>query len=109
MRVASMTECFANAAARGLMRKSVGVAGAGRGATGASRFGVRQSSGAFAPADAVSKAAEGCRSPRPGGGSDTFGDGETSFILGAAGAGAVTAGIGSPGLPRKPTVLWTGT
>lgn len=32
------------------------------------RLGVRQSSGAFPP---TSKAAEGCRSPKPGGGSDT--------------------------------------
>jgi vacuolar-type H+-ATPase subunit E/Vma4 len=37
------------------------------------RLGVRQSSGAFTP---TAKAAEGCRSPKPGGGSDDPGKGE---------------------------------
>jgi vacuolar-type H+-ATPase subunit E/Vma4 len=41
------------------------------------RFGVRQSSGAFELAGAVPKAAEDCRSPKPGGSSDALGKGGT--------------------------------
>src|ERR1017187_2176648 len=87
MRVASMTEYFASAAARGLMRNSDGAAGAGRGATGTT-------TGVAVGAETT--AAMGAR-------------GAAGAAIGAAGAGAVPMGIGSPELPRNPTVLWTGT
>src|SRR6185312_6785681 len=95
MRVASMTQSFASVAARGLMRNNFG-------ADGACAIGAMATTGA-----AIGAAVE----VATGFGAEIVGAaaGAASTFFGAEGAGAVTVGIGSPGFPRKPTVLCTGT
>src|SRR5581483_2075854 len=100
IRVGSITELRASVAARGLMRNKAGAGDAA--AAGAATGGV-----------ATEKAGSAARGAGAFGAATAGGAvRDVSGMEGAeagAGAGAVTAGIASPGLPRKPTVLCTGT
>src|ERR1017187_8935367 len=87
MCVTSMTASFPSAAARGLMRNTYGIWGLASGVWGIGAVGIGVAATPRRPS---------C-------------DEGVAATAGAAGAVAVMAGIGSPGLPRKPTVLCTGT
>src|ERR1035441_4326824 len=95
MRDGSMTQTRAKAAARGLMRNSDGADG--RVAEGWNDETAEAWTGWATMRGMAADGALGTARP-------------TSWGLAAgAGAGAVASGMASPGWPRKPTVLCTGT
>src|SRR5882724_6641405 len=96
MRVASMTQSFASAAARGLMRNNVGRLEIADGSWGIAATGVV--AGAATVDVAIGFGVETV-------GAAAAATGAVFLTVGAGSAG----GIGSPGFPRKPTVLCTGT